>query len=331
MPVITGTAADAGSGIAKVLLRLYRVKAGTTNVYEYWNGTGWISTVFYFTTAINPATGGASVSWNKGSGWPTGTNFSDGTYYMVATAYDKANKTAAVSSNFKKLTDNELPTVRFTTTSTTPAGTTPVSGSTITGAMPAITGAAADAGSGIAKVLLRLYRVKAGTTNTYEYWNGTSWISTVFHFTTTLNPTTGGASVTWSKSSGWPTGTDFSDGTYYMVAMAYDKANKTAAVSSNFKKATVAGFAPSAESKLSGAEAISSSSSITLTFSGGAPQGEFSVTVNSKAVKVNDVIRGKQDAQGQQTVTLLLPDGSLQTGDEVQVVWPGGNTSLAVK
>jgi hypothetical protein len=116
-----------------------------------------------------------------------------------------------------------------------------------------------------------------------------------------------------------------------MVATAYDKANKTAAVSSNFKKATVAGFAPGAESKLSGAEAISSSSSITLTFSGVVPQGQFSVTVNSKAVTVNDAIRSKQDAQGQQSVTLLLPDGSLQAGDEVQVAWTGGNALLTVQ
>ncbi|HEY0076328.1 MAG TPA: FG-GAP-like repeat-containing protein [Abditibacteriaceae bacterium] len=326
MPAITGTAADAGSGINKVLLRLYRLKAGTTNTYEYWNGTSWMTTVFYFTTVLNPTTGGANVSWSKNSGWPTGTDYSDGTYYMVATAYDKANRTAAVSTSFKKLTDNELPTVRFTTSATTPAGTTPVNGSTITGAIPTITGTATDAASGIAKVLLRLYRLKAGTTSTYEYWNGTSWMTTVFYFTTTLNPTTGGASVSWSKNSGWPTGTDFSDGTYYMVATAYDKANKTAAVSSSFKKATVAGMtAPTTQSSatLTGAEAWSSNGSVRLTFSGALEQAtaenraNYNLSVEGQTVALTGAFYDKAT----RTVTLLLAEGTLQAGDSVNISW----------
>jgi CSLREA domain-containing protein len=329
MPAITGTATDAGSGISKVLLRLYRLKAGTTNNYEYWNGTGWISTVFYFTTTLNPTTGGANVSWSKNSGWPTGTDFSDGTYYMVATAYDKANKIAAVSSSFKKLTDNELPTVRFTTSATTPAGTTPVKGSTITGAIPAITGVAADAGSGISKVLLRLYRLKAGTTNTYEYWNGTSWISTVFYFTTTLNPATGGANVSWNKNSGWPTGIDYSDGTYYMVATAYDRANKTAAVSSSFKKATVAGLAPSATGSapgavtLSTAQALADGQSIKLSFTGALNSTSASQTTNY-SVRVNGTPVEVQKATyegASSAVTLQLSAGTLEVGDAVTVSW----------
>jgi uncharacterized repeat protein (TIGR01451 family) len=338
MPVITGTAADAGSGIAKVLLRLYRVKAGTTNVYEYWNGTSWISSVFYFTTTLNPATGGANVSWSKNSGAPTGTDFSDGTYYMVATAYDRANKTAAVSTSFKKLTDNELPTVRFTTSATTPTGTTPVNGSTITGAIPTITGTATDAASGIAKVLLRLYRVKAGTTNVYEYWNGTSWISSVFYFTTTLNPATGGANVSWSKNSGWPTGTGFSDGTYYMVATAYDKANRASAVSSSFKKATVAGLAPGATGSassavtLSTAQALAAGQSIKLSFTGALSSTSASQITNYM-VRVNGTPVEVQKATyegASSAVTLQLAAGTLEVGDAVTVSWnlrdPSGQT-----
>jgi Tol biopolymer transport system component len=231
MPTITGVAADSGSGVAKVELRLHRV---ANSVTEFWSGTTWGTTQVKLTATLNPAIGGANVSWSKGAGWPTGGNLSEGTYYLTAYATDRASKVASASSNFKFFNDTTAPTVSFTTASTTPVGTTPVSGSTIYNAMPTITGVAADSGSGIAKAELRLHRV---VNSVVEFWNGTAWTTTnSVRVAGVLNPTTGGANVSWSKSDSWPTGANFSDNTYYLTAYAYDKVGKVASASSSFKK-----------------------------------------------------------------------------------------------
>ncbi len=239
MPAITGVAADTQSGVAKVSLRLYRA-TGTTGVYEYWMGSGWTTTLTNLNTVLSPAAGGANVTWSKSSGWPLGGNFSDGTYYLRALAYDKSgNSAVTLASNFKKATDTTAPTISFTTSATTPVGTTPTSGGTVSGAMPIITGVAADSGSGVTKVEVRLYRT--GTGGAYEYWTGSVWTTTITGLSATLNPATGGTNVTWSKNSGWPSGAAFADGTYYLRAVAYDKAGSSVvSLASSFKKVTSA-------------------------------------------------------------------------------------------
>ncbi len=330
VPAITGVAADAGSGVAKVTLRLYRATA-TAGVFEYWNGTSWITpggTVVIPTlnTVLNPAAGSANVSWNKSGGWPTGSNLADGTYYLSVSAYDRAGKMASSSRNFKKFTDAVVPTVSFTTSTTTPVGTTPASGATISSPMPTITGVAADGISGVARVDLRLYRVTA-TAGVYEYWNGTNWITpggavVIPTLAATLNPATGGANVSWSKSSGWPTGAAFADGTYYLSATAYDRGANTATSSRNFRKVTAAS-APIPTS-VSGAASVSASS-ITLNFTGAVPAGDFTVAINDAATPVQNVERNGQ------TVTLLLLDGAMQIGDDVRVTWDGGSIQIAAE
>ncbi len=245
VPAITGVAGDAGSGIARVQLRLYRLTS-TAGVYEYWNGTGWVVpgggvAIPMLITVLSPGAGSANVTWTRSTAWPTGSNLADGTYYLTAYAYDRAGKFASSSRNFKKATDTTGPSVSFTTAATTPVGTTPVSGSTVSGTMPTITGIAADSASGVGKVELRLYRATA-TAGVYENWTGSAWTTTLAALSTVMNPAAGGANVSWSRSSGWPGGGDFADGTYYLRATAYDKAgNLTATLASNFKKVTSAG------------------------------------------------------------------------------------------
>jgi hypothetical protein len=323
MPTITGVAADSGSGIAKVELRLHRV---VNSVTEFWNGTAWSTTQVKLAATLNPTSGGANVSWSKGSGWPTGGSLSEGTYYLTAYATDKATKVASASSNFKVLSDTTAPTVNFTTSSTTPAGTTPVSGSTIYNAMPTITGVAADSGSGIAKVELRLHRV---VNSVVEFWSGTAWTTTnSVRVAAVLNPTTGGANVSWSKSDSWPGGTNLSDNTYYLTAYAYDKGGKVASASSNFKKASSAPLtqpvtASPSSVMLSTVQAWEDSQSIELTFTGvlepqtASRNTNYIVSVNGVAVEVQNAVYNTADT----SVTLQLAVNTLQKGDVVSISW----------
>jgi hypothetical protein len=323
MPTITGVAADSGSGIAKVELRLHRV---VNSVTEFWGGTSWGTTQVKLAATLNPANGGANVSWSKGAGWPTGGNLSEGTYYLTAYATDKGAKVASASSNFKLLNDTTVPTVSFTTASTTPAGTTPVSGSTIYNVMPTITGVAADSGSGVAKVELRLHRV---VNSVVEFWNGTAWTTTnSVRVAAVLNPTTGGANVSWSKSDSWPTGANLTDNTYYLTAYAYDKVGKIASASSNFKKASSAPLtqpvvASPSSVMLSTVQAWEDSQSIELTFTGALePQtasrnANYIASVNGVAVEVQNAVYNTADT----SVTLQLAVGTLQKSDVVNISW----------
>ncbi len=231
IPTITGVAADAGSGVSKVELRLYRASA-VAGVYEEWNGTVWTASA-RLSTVLSPAAGGANVSFSKSGGWPSGSNLSSGTYYLVAYAYDRAGKYGFFATIFKIVSDTTPPSVSFTTSATTPVGTTPLKNATLYEAIPTITGVAADAGSGVSKVELRLYRASA-VAGVYEEWNGTVWTASA-RLSTVLSPTAGGANVSFSKSGGWPSGSNLSSGTYYLVAYAYDRVGKSAAVNTFFK------------------------------------------------------------------------------------------------
>ena len=248
---------------------------------------------------------------------PAGTNLPDGVYNLWAYSYDRAgNSTTA----FIQVTvDVTVPTVSFTTSTTTPVGTTPVSGSTVSSTIPAITGIAADSGSGVARVDVRLYRSTA-TSGVYEYWTGNTWSSATTDLKTVLNPTAGGANVTWSKSSGWPSSTNFTSGTYYLRALAYDKAgNSTVTLASNFKKGTSTAASPN-EVSASG-EAIVSSQSIQLSFACAidveTATKQFVVAVNGVLVSVNAI------EVAQNNVLLLLAENALREGDTVKVNWQG--------
>jgi hypothetical protein len=236
-PTITGVAADSPSGVAKVELFIYR-PTSTAGVNEFWSGSSWIVpgngvTAPKLPATLNPAGGGANVTWSVSANLPSGANYGDGTYYLRAWVYDRVNNGAFAFTGFTKIADSTVPTISYTTSATTPAGTTPVSGSTITGgAFPVITGVAADSPTGVKRVELFIYR-GTGTSGVFEFWNGTSWIVPGNGVPTpklpaTLNPPAGGANVSWSVSSGLPGGANYADGTYYLRAWAYDRANNGA-------------------------------------------------------------------------------------------------------
>jgi hypothetical protein len=250
LPTISGVAADSGTGVAKVTVRLYRPTA-TSGVNEYWDGSNWIipgsgESLPVLSTVLSPSTGGANVTWSRSSGWPGSTNLSDGTYYVRAYAYDRVNNLGSTSvSSFFKSTDTAVPTASFTSSATTPAGTTPVHGTTVynLSAFPTISGVAADSDSGVARVQLHLYR-STTTSGVNEYWDGSNWIipnssALIPLLSTTLSPGAGGANVTWSRSSGWPTVENLPNTRYYLRAYAYDRAGKVStAASTNFFKST---------------------------------------------------------------------------------------------
>ena len=216
LPAITGVAVDDGSGVAKVEVQLYR-PTSTNGVYEYWNGSGCrltSPTVVQprLSTAIaTPAGGAASVNWSRSSGWPSGSNLTNGTYTLRAWAYDQANNSVSAVSAFKVANNITTPTVSFTTSATAPVGTTPLIGSKIYNSLPTMTGVATDNGSGVAKVELRFYRASS-TSGAYDYWDGTTWQTISSGPKPSLNckisPIGGGASVSWSRSGNWPSGSN---------------------------------------------------------------------------------------------------------------------------
>ena len=71
--------------------------------------------------------------------------------------------------------------------------------------------------------------------------------------------------------------------------------------------------------------ADASASRVILKFAGAVPSGEFTVSVNGKPVAVQSVERTDR------SVTLLLPEGSVQAGDEVVVSWQGDSTTLTAE
>jgi len=354
LPVITGTAADADSGVAKVELQLYRASS-TAGVDEYWNGSAWIVPATgaappRLTTSISPTGGGANVSWGVNVD-PPAASFGDGVYFLRAFPTDKAGRQGASSTvRFTKATDAIAPTVSFTTATTNPAGITPANNGTSTEEeMPVITGVAADAGSGIAKVELQLYRASL-TPGVNEYWNGTEWIvptssvPTPF-LSTGLSPAGGGTSVGWSKSSGFPTDTNFENGIYFLRAFATDGVGKrTASSIIRFTQAAVeeeemmtsetqggstpsvsAQAAQSSDVKLSSAVVHSSGPSIELAFSG-ALDSKVAQEVEHYTVEVNGVAISIESATynaATKTVTLGLPSTSLKAGADVSVLVTG--------
>jgi len=277
-------------------------------------------------------------------------SFGDGVYFLRAFATDKsARHGASTVLRVTKATDATAPTVSFTTASTTPEGTTPANnGISTSQEMPVITGLAADGGSGVAKVELQLYR-PTSTVGVNEYWNGTEWVvpgggvATPF-LPTTLNPADGGASVTWSKSSGFPTDTNFENGIYFLRAFATDGVGKRTASSiirftqdapeeEMMTSQTPGGSTPSAgvqaaqssDVKLSSMTADSGVPSITLAFSG-ALDSEVAQDASHYTVKVNGVAVTPQSATynaASKTVTLALPSTSLNAGDDVGVAISG--------
>lgn len=292
----TGTASDAGSGLNKVTVRLYRYAAGSTAA-GYWNGTAWDGA--YDTKHERPATGTASWSLTL----PT---LAQGQYSVRATATDKAKNNGVTSD------------VNFWVDSTVPASVSfvaPVSNSTV-GDLNTVTIAASDGsiGSGIAGATLQ---IKNSSRN---YWTGSTWSSKATNLTASLN----GANWTRSNSSAtpMPSGSLLPFGTYQLIATATDRAGlaKTVTISVTVAAGTMTAsrlaFAASGV-ELSLAEARANQAHLYFTAPLRATTAQsFSVTVDGAPVFVTSV------STNGTSLTLHL-SRALLSGERLTLIWRG--------
>jgi hypothetical protein len=100
LPSVSGTVSDTAtansSGVAKVLVLLYRAD-GFAEKFEYWNGSTW-GRREYITASVNATT--APARWSI-SPLPSGTNLTRGAYFIKAFAYDRAgNQSLPAYSSF---------------------------------------------------------------------------------------------------------------------------------------------------------------------------------------------------------------------------------------
>ncbi len=165
-----------------------------------------------------------------------------GTYQLSMAGIDGSLRRSAIVSRAFTIGSTPPPTTKDTTPPTASVltvGTTNVSAGTPTSpisvpSLSSVAGNAADAGSGVASVKLYVIRnLHKDSFISYkaDFWNGTSFvldqtltlgtvIASLPSVSTTLSPTAGGASVTWTRSSGLPT----DSGNYGLLAIATDKA-----------------------------------------------------------------------------------------------------------
>ena len=297
LTLATGTVTDDASGVAKVTGRLYRFANGATPS-GYWSG-GENSTTTYSVANELLATGTSNWVLNLPS-LPTGA------YTFRATAWDNAgNRTYGSVVSFSM--DTSPPQVQVTSPINTNYNTLP----------PGIAqGTAQDGESGLARVTVRLFRNASGTV-TAGYWaGGTTWTTAY----TAANEILASGTANWSASL-----PSLPANTYIFRATAKDNAGNVGYSSDvTFTTGTArlgAVQAPSTNSPLSSASASVAGDSVTLVFSAplssdSASPLRFSVEVNGHAVAVQSVTLAGGDQ-----ITLILPEGSLSRGANVQVSW----------
>lgn len=212
--------------------------------------------------------------------------------------------------------DTTPPTVSFTA---------PLSGATLS-SLAMITGRAADntGAGGIDRVELTVQRRSDS-----KYWtaSATGWTST----RTVLKPPLIAASTayTWSQTTTF-TATTLLPGGYALQAYAFDRSglrSAPASLSITVSSPTRSGDGGESASQvaLSSATASATGSSVTLVFSGAldaASAGDpthYAVTVNGQGAAVESAAYNAV----RNSVTLALPEGSLQPGDQVAVQWGG--------
>lgn len=235
---------------------------------------------------------------------PNGNDLSDGGYTIQAVAIDKANNRKTATINVTA--DQGLPTISFTS---------PTNNKIVTN-LNLIRGRAADntTGTGISRVDLLIQRRSDG-----KYWTGTAWSATSTVLKTVVSGTT------WTRSSGNPTGALLLNGSYNLIAIAYDKAlNSTRAqIMVTVRKAASIALSNTAAStvRLSSAIADAATASVQLRFIGAldvdtaSDPANYTVTVNGQAVTVESAGYNASN----NSVSLSLPSGSLHSGDQVSV------------
>jgi hypothetical protein len=200
---IVGTAADEGSGVREVRLRLRRESDG-----KWWKpGSGWVANSAYLTVE-------GTTDWRVTSRLPGREEQSEGTYRLVGSAVDNVGRGVSITSRFvvdrQPLASLSIITPKDSATLRT---------------LTSVSGRAADneGGSGVASVVVELRRASDG-----RWWTGTQWQSEVAGLRTT-----NGAS--WKVTDALPTGANMEDGAYTVVARAEDAAGYRRAASARFR------------------------------------------------------------------------------------------------
>lgn len=330
----TGTASAAAGVLEVRCIYLYRSNEGG-NAPGYWNGS--LSTPMF--GAYSKANEKLANSSDGYANWTLALPaLSQGQYALRMGVTDGYGQTRVKDVIFS--VNDGLTKVSITSPKT---GTIYTSGD-----LTQATGTASDA-DGIAGVTVYLYRTDAGG-NTAGYWNGdvaNPQFAPAYNASLNERPATstatGGADAyaTWSLAL-----PSLGAGTYLLRATARDtKGNYSSAnggATSTISAASVDGRAitstPSAGAisfSIAGSQttpaakvtavASPSSSSVSLSFGGVVPAGDFAVTVNGTSVKVQSAQRVGQ------TVSLLLAEGALKAGDKVGVSWHGGAASTVAE
>lgn len=206
LSTVTGTASDAGSGLAlPVTVVLYRYAVGKTAAGYWAGGTSWTTS---YSAASNERPASGTTNWSLSL-----PSLATGQYYVRATAKDNVGNTT-VGPNTSFWIDSTAPA---SVTFTAPAASAYINN------LNSVSGTAADnsGGSGIARVDLLIKRSDG------NYWNGSGWSTTSTPLGTVVSGTT------WSRSTAMPGGANLSNGAYTLTATAYDKTgnSKVASIS----------------------------------------------------------------------------------------------------
>jgi hypothetical protein len=221
---------------------------------------------------------------------------------VIATAKDKAHNVASTATTIFWI-DTTAPA---TATITSPAHNATV------GNLNSVTGTASDAGSGIARVDLRIKRLSDNF-----YWSGTTWVAALTNLTTTL------IGSDWSRNTAMPTGASLPNGLYTLTASAVDKANlsKAAVATVNVKTGALQYQIEASSSPNHLVSAQWSGHNVQLTFSApldaaSLPTAQFALALNGAELQAQSI-----SCSGS-TVTISLPSTSLPPdGATLTVEW----------
>ena len=207
--IITGTAADADSGVDRVRVRLERLD---TSPRQYWNGSSWVNALSFAEASVSAS----GLSWSLAN--VDLTNI--GTYRIRLQAHDNAGNISVGASNL--VTNFTVATAD--TTAPSAATTTPAVASTLAPALQTVSGTASDntGGSGVDRVRVRLERLD---TSPRQYWNGSSWVNALSFAEASVSA----SGLSWSLAN-----VDLTNiGTYRIRLQAHDNAGNISVGASN--------------------------------------------------------------------------------------------------
>jgi hypothetical protein len=308
LSTVSGTVQDeaagatGGSGLRQVYVRIRRTSDNTWYTSTGWSASGDSTSVFQAT--VN----GAEGTWSTDA---SSANLPAGTYLLYAYAADQAGNTGFVTRRvFIPEADTRAPSV----TIKSPADNIMVS------SLASITGTAGDeaGGSGLRYVYVRIRR-----TSDFSWYTPGGWSSSMTKATGLL-ATYNSSKGEWTCSAG---PSSLAADTYLVYAYAVDRVGNTNFVSHRVTVSaagsTSAGTSAAGSSTVKLSSATLQGDAVQLKFTGALEAGRaadtmyYQVLVNGKTVEVESV---RYEASSR-AVTLSLPAGVLNAGDQVVAGW----------